>query len=168
MQANNTSENVINGFDFSALPINITYCGKIIEGKNGWDHFLYSVSIGEGSSMFTTQYKCGLGHIELKPKGKYCPMPSPPYKKGTIAYKQWAEQAYQPKKPKNSDIMYSLLLDSEASSYSFSEWCDNFGYESDSIKALNIYQACCNIGKQLNKVFSQEQLQQMKIALEDY
>lgn len=164
----NNQENIVNGFDFGYLPINITYCGKVIEGKNGWDHFLYFVNIGTGKDMFTTQYECGLGHIELKRKGSYWPMPNPPYRKGTVAYAEWAAQAYQPKAPRNSDIMYSLLLDSEASDYSFSEWCDNFGFDSDSISAFNTYQQCENIGKQLKKVFTNEQLQQMRVALDNY
>lgn len=141
------NENIINGFDFGKLPINITYCGKIIEGKGGWDHFLYSVNIGTGKDMFTTPYKCGLGWVI----------------KSTTRYVE-----DKPKKPKNSDIMRSLLLDSEASNYSFSEWCDNYGYDSDSISALNIYQQCENIGKQLKKVFSLEQIEEMRIALEEY
>lgn len=143
----NNQENIVNGFDFGSLPINITYCGKIIEGKGGWNHFLYSVSIGTGNNMFTTQYKCGLGHV-IKSRHP------------------WLDD--KPKTPSNSDIMYSLLLDSEASVYSFSEWCEFFGHDSDSISAFNIYQQCERIGKQLKKVFTNEQVQQMRIALEDY
>ena len=140
-------ENIINGFDFGSLPIVVTYCGKITEGKGGWDHFLYSVSIGKGKNMFTTSYKCGLGHV-IKSKVKYI--------------------EDKPKKPSNSDIIYFLLLDSEASDYSFSDWCDNFGFDSDSISAFNIYQQCENIAKQLKKVFSREQIKAMREALQDY
>lgn len=162
----NNQENIINGFDFGSLPINIAYCGEIIEGKGGWDHFLYSVNIGTGKNMFTVHYKCGLGHMEKI--RAFRPMPNPPYKKGTIAYQEWYDFNHKPKAPNNSDIMYSLLTDSEASNYSFSEWCDDFGYNPDSISALNIYQQCEKIGKQLNKVFSREQLQAMREALQDY
>lgn len=151
------NQNIINGFDFDSLPINISYCGKVVEGKNGWDHYLYSVSIGTGSSMFTTQYKCGLGHSK---KVKFHSNPDHWDKK---------ERKYiVPVKPKNSDIMYSLLMDSEAGNYSFQDFCNNFGYSSESIKAFNIYQECEKISKNLRKVFTSEQLQQMKIALEDY
>lgn len=150
-------ENIVNGFDFCALPINITYCGKIIEGKNGWDHFLYSVNIGTGQNMFTTQYKCGLGHSKKTN-----------FHSNADYWDNKSMKYIVPVKPKNSDIMYSLLLDSEASDYSFSEWCDNYGLDSDSISALNTYQACENIAKNLRKVFTNEQLQQMRAALEDY
>lgn len=156
MQNNQNNQN-INGFDFSSLPISVTYCGKIIEGKNGWDHFLYSVSIGTGSNMFTTQYKCGLGHSK-----KVDFHSNPDY---------WSnkERKYLvPVKPKNSDIVYSLLMDSEAGNYSFQDFCDNFGYSSDSINALNVYRECEKTNKNLRKVFTKEQLQQMQIALDGY
>ena len=107
--------------------------------------------------MFTTQYKCGLGHSKKTN-----------FHSNADYWDNKSMKYIVPVKPKNSDIMYNLLMDSEASDYSFSEWCDCFGYDSDSISALNIYQACENIGKNLRKVFTAEQMQQMRAALEDY
>lgn len=46
------------------------------------------------------------------------------------------------KPPTIKDVMYSLVMDSDAIEYSFSEWCDNLGYDNDSIKAKAIYEAC--------------------------
>jgi hypothetical protein len=40
---------------------------------------------------------------------------------------------------KLSDLIESLVFDMEACSIRFNEWCDNFGYDSDSRKALDIY-----------------------------
>lgn len=139
---------IINGFDFGQLQITKTFCGKIIEGKGGWDHFLWNIQMkGKNNKIFTTQYKCGLGHV--------------------IKFKQsWVED--KPKAPDNAGIMYSLLMDSEASDYSFSEWCNNFGLDSDSISAFNTYQQCEKIAKELNSLFSREELQQMREALRDY
>ena len=157
MQNNQNNQNIINGFDFGSLQINISYRGKIIEGKNGWDHFLYSVSIGSGSNAFVTQYKCGLGHSK-----KVNFHSNPDY---------WSNKEMKylvPVKPKNSDIMYSLLMDSEAGNYSFQDFCDNFEYSSDSVKAFGIYQECKKTSKNLRKVFTSEQLQQMLLALQDY
>lgn len=139
---------IINGFDFGQLQITKTFCGKIVEGKDGWNHFLWNIQIrGRNNKVFTTQYKCGLGYVI---KSKY----------------SWVED--KPKAPSNSDVMYSLLLDSEASDYSFSEWCDNLGYSNDSIQALNIYQACEKIASEMRNLFSQEEIQQMREALQDY
>lgn len=44
----------------------------------------------------------------------------------------------------------------------FQEWCRNFGYSDDSIKALNTYQACAKQYEALSKVFTQEQLEKLR------
>ena len=54
--------------------------------------------------------------------------------------------------PERADVIDSLMLDSEAMDYSFSEWCDNCGYDSDSITALEIYNECCKIERKLVKM----------------
>lgn len=168
MQNNQNNQNIINGFDFDSLPINISYCGKVIEDKGGWNHFLYSVSIGTDSNMFTTQYKYGLGHSQLDPVAALRNPPPMNCKKDSPRYLHWISTVLKPTKPKNSDIMYSLLMDSEAGNYSFQDFCDNFGYSSDSIKDFSIYQECKKTSKNLRKVFTNEQLQQMQEALQDY
>ena len=40
------------------------------------------------------------------------------------------------------DLFYSLVMDSSAAETTFSDWCDEFGYETDSRKALQTYEAC--------------------------
>jgi len=44
--------------------------------------------------------------------------------------------------PTVSDILYSLVMDASAESESFPNWCDNYGYDTDSRKALETYLAC--------------------------
>lgn len=44
--------------------------------------------------------------------------------------------------PKLEDVFYSLTMDSDALEYSFSDWCDNFGYDTDSVKANTTYKLC--------------------------
>lgn len=57
----------------------------------------------------------------------------------------------KPVPPSIDDILYSLVLDAESGSYSFKDWCDNFGYDEDSLKALDIYRACQKISKKVRK-----------------
>lgn len=57
----------------------------------------------------------------------------------------------KPVKPSLGDVLHSLSLDSEACSISFDEWCLNFDYDNDSIKARGIYDACQKNGDKLNK-----------------
>jgi hypothetical protein len=54
-------------------------------------------------------------------------------------------------KPTAYDLLYSLQLDCASGDRSFADWCADFGYDSDSIKALNVYQACCDTIPKLRK-----------------
>lgn len=51
-------------------------------------------------------------------------------------------QREKAKYPTIKDVLYSLVMDSDALNYQFHEWCDNFGYGHDSIKAKETYDAC--------------------------
>lgn len=53
--------------------------------------------------------------------------------------------------PKIEDVLYSLIMDSDACTMSFEEWCGDFGYEEDSIKALETYRACQKNADKLSK-----------------
>lgn len=157
-------ENTINGFDFAALPVRIDFVGKVDEKE--WPHFLWNVTVTYTGGFWSFPFKCGLGHVE-KRKGAI-PMPNPPYRKGTIAHEQWAKQAFQPKKPSVSDVMYAILLDIEAADMSFNDWCAEFGMDNDSTKAFKTYQTCCEYAVFVRKAFTREQIQAMKEALVDY
>jgi hypothetical protein len=55
-------------------------------------------------------------------------------------------------KPLNlDDILYCLILDADCGTYSFDDFCSEFGYDDDSIKATEIYKACQKNGKKVKK-----------------
>ena len=54
--------------------------------------------------------------------------------------------------PERAEVIDCLVLDSDALDYSFSDWCDYIGYDSNSISALEIYHECCKIGRKLIKM----------------
>lgn len=127
------------------LNIKFELLGKIKKGN--WDCYAWEVTFNLiGKPLFVTQYYTGVGLIK-KPVVMNTPVP---------------------KTPCNKDIMHSLLLDASAGSESFNDWCDNFGYESDSIKAFNTYQHCCNTAKELSKLFTRAELADMREQLQDY
>ena len=136
---------MVNGFDFSTLPIEIRLVGE--RTTDGWKHDLWTVTIGQGSKEWTTEYKTGTGH-RAKPRT------------------QW----YQPRpvKPSKASIVHSLMLDAEALDQSFTDWCDNFGYSNDSLQAFDTYRACCTIGEKMRKIFGHSQLCAMREALTDF
>jgi hypothetical protein len=70
--------------------------------------------------------------------------------------------------PTPASVLYCLVLDSQAASESFNDWCDNFGYDNDSMKDFRLYQACCDNASKLNKVFTRQQLDTISELLEDY
>lgn len=73
-----------------------------------------------------------------------------------------------PKAPHIASVIHSLMLDSGALDESFDNWCDNFGYNSDSIKAFNTYRECCELGKKFRPLFDRDTYQQLSKLLEDY
>lgn len=112
----------------------ITFNGKIDNPE--WEHFLWNCNIN--GQVFT--YKTGLGHS------------TPVYKKGysfakrnkkpqdikTIVYnsEMWVHV------PTLESILNCLIMDAYCGEMSFSDFCDDFGYSNDSLKALDTYRAC--------------------------
>jgi hypothetical protein len=70
--------------------------------------------------------------------------------------------------PTAASVLYCLLSDASASRESYKDWCDEFGYESDSIKALNIYNQCIENAEKINKIFKPTLIEQLSSLLEDY
>ena len=56
------------------------------------------------------------------------------------------------KTPTASDLVWAVAIDSEAVDESFSDWCANFGYTTDSITARSTYKACQRNGERLIKL----------------
>jgi hypothetical protein len=75
----------------------------------------------------------------------------------------------QPLKPPSMrDVLYSLLMDSEAYSMDFEEWADTFGYDRDSRKAEATYNACAAIGRALAAKLSPAELDRLREVFQDY
>ena len=73
------------------------------------------------------------------------------------------------KTPTASDLVWAVAIDSEAVDESFSDWCANFGYTTDSIKARSIYKACSRNGSRLiNLIGSEDIFSQLVESARDY
>lgn len=57
----------------------------------------------------------------------------------------------RPQKPELSGVLSSLALDAMACDESFNDWCSNFGFDTDSRKALETYLACQENASKLRK-----------------
>ena len=80
-------------------------------------------------------------------------------------YKQWPDQ---PQAPHAADVLHCLILDSSAAEQTFANWCAEFGYDTDSRKAIATYEACQQGADKLRRVFSRDVLAQLAEALQDY
>jgi hypothetical protein len=72
-------------------------------------------------------------------------------------------------KPDVADIIHCLLMDTAAVGYSFADWYREFGYDDeDSRAAERTYNECVQTARDLDRVFTREQLAHMRGLLEGY
>lgn len=57
-----------------------------------------------------------------------------------------------------ADVLSSLILDASAAQYDFPEFCGEFGYDDDSIRALRAWEACREIAPRVNAFFYSEDM----------
>ena len=138
--------------------------------------------------VLETEYSQGIGHIpnyNAGPEqsgwkkqyaktccqtGKYQTGPLPRFSNGRVDWWKLSNGIiYHPKKPlpppKLKDVMYCLVMDSDALEYTFSDWCHEFGYDDDSMKAKKIYDTCI---EQAIKLKQYVNLEKAREYYEDY
>lgn len=69
--------------------------------------------------------------------------------------------------PRLEDVLESLILDLECGEYSFNEFCDNLGYDNDSLKALDIYRACMGNGEKFLKAVGRVKVNEIRESLNE-
>lgn len=74
----------------------------------------------------------------------------------------------RPTAPHAADVLYALLLDSSAAQMSFAAWCDEYGYDADSRRALTIYLECQKNADKLARIIDHEAREQLREVLQDY
>lgn len=136
-----TTETLSTIKDLEALPVKIEYVAEVPSKWAGnVDQWRVTISSRAGAHSF--DYFTGLG---LRTK-----------------------RNSRPKKPKVADVLHSLIMDASAADANFHDWCANFGYSDDSIKAMNTYKACLDVAVALRKHFSADTLHQARELLQDY
>ena len=107
------------------------------------------------------EYFTGFGCRETVRGFKAINMPRAQYTKG-----HW--QATKPKAPRAAGVLYSLILDSSAAEQTFESWCGDYGYDTDSRKALATYLACQDNADKLGRIFDRATRAALSEALEGY
>jgi hypothetical protein len=76
------------------------------------------------------------------------------------------ESVSKPVTPKLDDILYCLVMDSSALDMPFNDWCSEFGYNTDSIKANDIYRVCQENGFIMKKIYPS--IEEAREKFQDY
>lgn len=151
--------------DAALAAMGVTFAARYIGETVKWedqavDH--YRVKLG----AFETDFYQGLGH--RKPiKGVNGPVKCP-YPPHTMGAEAWNKQNVRPVAPTAAAVLYCLLSDMEVIDQSFTDWASDFGYDTDSRKALATYKACCATGLALRKVFTAAQRADLRGMLQEY
>jgi len=66
-------------------------------------------------------------------------------------FRNWLEHA-TPKPPELDEILSSLTSEADAINENFEDWAESLGYDSDSIKALKMWNECCNSYRKLKSL----------------
>ena len=72
----------------------------------------------------------------------------------------------KPVTPKFDSILACLVQDAVGSAQTFDDWCSDYGYDTDSRKALNTYMACQEVAKKLR--LAKVPLEKESERLQDY
>ena len=170
----NATESAVEAFVAGdcAITYSVTYTGeKNREGRecDGWRFTLKNQSF---------EYFTGLGHrekVNLDTRVRAAldfPGLTEKDKAGETMhgrrYLQRVQELRKPQIPPIAGLLYSLILDGSACNGSFASWCDNFGLEVDSRKALATYEECQQSFDRLCRVFSPAQIAHIQELLQEY
>lgn len=147
------------GVTFAAV---LTGSGK----RDDWECDSWSVSFTRaGKECFVTDYHTGIGHRQSKH-----PMPADIKRlgKNIVARVEWERMWVKPVAPHVAGVLYSTLRDAEGAEQNFLDWCGDFGYDSDSMKAHKVYTACCELLQKVRAFFTNEERQALLELLQDY
>lgn len=72
-------------------------------------------------------------------------------------------------KPDYESVLYSLLRDGDTLDFTcFEDWCESYGFNSDSIKAKETYDTCLKTGLFLRNTFGEDFLRACEKRFEDF
>lgn len=129
----------------------------------------------KGAKPLTTDYMQGIGHMPgyhsfnslhqdryraiAAETGRY--HVSMPFKSFSLVTKLLPA-------PVLADVLYSLVVDSDAIEMDFDEWASNYGMDTDSRKAEAMFNQCRDISIQLRRILGNAALEKLRELFQDY
>ena len=129
----------------------------------------WKVTLSKNGKSLTSDYMQGIGHLSEK-------YTIPWNRRITVdlanSIKSFCEKGRNNFdkliNPDILDVLYSLVMDSDAINYTFEEWSDNLGYDTDSRNAEKIYNQCLQIGLNLRSLIGNDDLTKLTELFQDY
>lgn len=121
---------------FATLNLSVKITGgSLCTDDTGWKHFAWNVTFMNAKHSISTPWKAGTAYgIESKKH---------PFNLiGT--------------QPNAAEVLADLARNSTACEMSFADWCADYGYDTDSRKALETYLACQTGAQEVRKLVGNE------------
>lgn len=65
-------------------------------------------------------------------------------------------------KPREYDILACISGDAYAMELTFEEFCSEYGYDTDSIKAKSTYDATCDLSRKIHRIWNTQEIEQLQ------
>lgn len=142
------TDNKINDYLLSLhIRYNAIYCGEVMKDNN-WICDKWSITFIRAGikKSINFDYFTGTGH---RVENRIMAVVNPVF-------------------PHATGLIYSCIMSGDSCNMSFRDWCNNYGYDSDSIKALETYRACQEEYNKLQGLFSNKEIETLQELLQDY
>lgn len=152
-----------------------------------WPCIEYTLQLmRDGRPVWTGDYRLGVGHVKAIQRFGYTIAMSESEKRFLAAWQAkphanfldkqlWAETAArlakaQKVEPKLEDVCHSLLMDGSAffDGETFEDWCGSLGYDTDSIKAKETFDACDKTGRELMRGLGRDNVKKLREWAQNY
>ncbi len=165
---------------FESLNLTVSISAPLGDVQGDWPNVLFHLIFsGRQNSPLSLEYRLGVGHVNWKAVNPDRIMgvqltpdeasvvytilrnPSAQLKDKSL----WATTAakiakFQKVSPKPYEVLASYCRDAfSAHNESFENWCGNFGYDADNIKAKNIYDTCAGLYYKLATLIGADNVQ---------
>jgi hypothetical protein len=130
-----------------------------------WDHDQWDVCLTLRGRPLRQVFKTGSGH-RLHPK---LPMDLRKVHPSSLVMHDFRRaNPGKPVSPCAATFLYSVLLDAQGAEDTFSGWCSEFGYDTDSRRARDTYDTCQDIHDAVYSVLRFDEVAALRELLEDY
>jgi hypothetical protein len=131
------------------ITLTAKHIGTVFAEKKGFSYDEWRVTLSHQGKTLENSYMTGLGHrkesISNPYKGQKCSLEFLAKHNATVTVI-----------PSIADVLFGLLMEAVSSTESFEDFCGNFGYDTDSRKALETYLTCQETHSKLIKFLGHE------------